>query len=187
MNTVDKTCQSNATIMNVKHTLWQRSCMFRHSLSHLQVLMIQNHTKKCTMHCGIPTLTISVAYLHVLIVIHSHCHSLQTYLQHTYMFSLSFTLTVIHYRHICSIHTCSHCHSLSLSLTTDISVAYIHVLIVIHYRHICSIHTCSHCHSLSLSFTTDIVSVEDPTMHSTFFVWICIMRAWRWLSESQNM
>ena len=94
--------------------------------------------KECTMHCGIPTLTISVAYLHVLIVIHSHCHSLQTYLQHTYMFSLSFTLTVIHYRHICSIHTCSHCHSLSLSLTTDISVAYIHVLIVIH----------SHCHSL---------------------------------------
>jgi len=36
-----------------------------------------------------------------------------------------------------------------------------HVLIVIH----------------SLTFTTDTVRVGDPTMHSTFFVRICIMTA----------
>ena len=28
-----------------------------------------------------------------------------------------------------------------------------------------------------VGFTTDIVSIGDPTRHSTFFVWIRIMRA----------
>ena len=79
--------------------------MFRPSLSHLQALMIQIHTKNVLHIVGSPTLTISAAYIHVLIVIHSHCYS------------------------------------------------------------------------LSLIFTTDIVGAGDPTMHSTFFAWICIMRA----------
>ena len=35
--------------------------------------------------------------------------------------------------------------------------------------------------------TTDIVSFVDPKVHSIFCVWICIMRAWGWLSESRNM
>jgi len=49
----------------------------------------------------------------------------------------------------------SHLQALMIQIhTKNVLCSHIHVLIVIH----------------SLTFTTDIVSVGDPTMHSTFFV-----------------
>ena len=59
-NTVDKMCQSNTTIISTKHIMWQQGYMFWLSLSHLQALMIQIHTKNVLCIVGSPMLTISV-------------------------------------------------------------------------------------------------------------------------------
>ena len=52
---MDKVYQSNATILNTKRTMWQQGYMFRLSLSHLQALMIQIHTKNVLWIVGSPT------------------------------------------------------------------------------------------------------------------------------------
>ena len=55
-----KMCQSNTTITNTKHIMWQQGYTFQLSLSHLQALMIQIRTKKVLCIVGSPMLTISV-------------------------------------------------------------------------------------------------------------------------------
>ena len=67
--------------------------MFRLSLSHLQALMIQSRTKNVLRIVESPTLTISVVNDNENIAL---LHSIRTT---AYMFSLLFTLIVIHYRY----------------------------------------------------------------------------------------
>jgi hypothetical protein len=43
-----------------------------------------------------------------------------------------------------------------------------------------------YCYILLLYFTTVIVSVGDPTMHSTFFVWVYTTTAWRWITRVET-
>jgi len=57
---LDKMCQSNTTLAKTKYIMWQQGYMFWPSLSHLQALMIQCHTKQVLCTVGSPTLTISV-------------------------------------------------------------------------------------------------------------------------------